>query len=523
LKNIKPYQFYLGISLLWLLSILLVNPMGDFPLNDDWAYALSVKHWQDTGIFKLFDWGEMSLVAHVLWGYSFTSVFGFSFTVLRISTLIFSLLGLFGIFELVKHLKGSSQLALIAALLTLFNPIYFSLSFSYMTDVPFMVLMLWSFLFFLKFDQTQKRNFFVLAILLCIWALLIRQLALVLPVAWFFARLLSRKKGWGLTLFPITALLFSYFAYTYGMKYFDLLQGRYNDKLGLIIRTISEPDFKLIRNVPGYFFVVIAYLGFLLAPIHFFKFKKTTKWLSFASFYTIAITGLLIFWDKTIPCLDNVWIDFGVGPTTLFDFYGNFTSSPDPKAPALFWILITAVGVFCSFVWFDKLKLLFLDWKSKKLNFQNAFALASIVIYVSPFLLVGIYDRYLICLIPFVLVLLLDKLNSKTMFSRFSFVFIGLLAVFSIFATHDYLSWNRVRWTVLNDLKETGVPLYQIQGGAEFSTWNMFDENDLEWYKKISGEYKLTFSPQENHSVISQHTYSRWMPGENVLYLSKMN
>lgn len=526
MKLLKSYQHHIGITLLWLLSILIVNPTGDFPLNDDWAYAISIKHWLETGYFKLFDWGEMSLVAHIGWGYLFSTIFGFSFTVLRWSTLIFSLFGLFGIFKLVNHLNGSNTFAWLAVLLTFYNPIYFSLSFSFMTDVPFMALMLWSFIYLLKFDQTESRIDLLFALLFCIWALLIRQLALVLPVSWFFARIISRKNNWRVTLLPIAVLLASYFIYTFSMKHFGLLQERYNDKLGLIMSTISDPDLKLLRNVPGYLFVIMAYLGFLLAPFHAQYFNKKPNWLFLAGLYTFIITGLLIYLDKTIPCLDNVWIDFGVGPTTLFDYYNNFTSSPDPRAPKVLWIVVSAIGVFCSFVWFEKLKLWWIDFRTNKQpNFKNTFALTSIIIYVSPFLLVGIYDRYLICLIPFVLVLLMQKENIIKIlkFKTLSFVFVAILAIFSLFATHDYISWNRVRWQVLGDLQKTGIPITQIQGGAEFSTWNMFDEKDLKWYKKITGEYKLTFSPLENHHVISTHKYSRWMPGEDKLYLIKEN
>lgn len=31
------------IALLWALAILTVQPMGDFPLNDDWSYGMTAK------------------------------------------------------------------------------------------------------------------------------------------------------------------------------------------------------------------------------------------------------------------------------------------------------------------------------------------------------------------------------------------------------------------------------------------------------------------------------------------------
>ena len=96
MKRLKTSFPYLGISLVWVLTILIVNPLGDFPLNDDWSYAKSVKTLFDTGQLKLYNWGEMTLVAHVYFGFFFTKVFGFSFTVLRFSTSLSGLLSIWG-------------------------------------------------------------------------------------------------------------------------------------------------------------------------------------------------------------------------------------------------------------------------------------------------------------------------------------------------------------------------------------------------------------------------------------------
>ena len=77
--------------LLWFVVIALINPVGDFPLNDDWCYAKSVKNYIETGELILYNWGEMTLVGQVFYGIIFSKLFGFSFTVLRISTLLFAI------------------------------------------------------------------------------------------------------------------------------------------------------------------------------------------------------------------------------------------------------------------------------------------------------------------------------------------------------------------------------------------------------------------------------------------------
>ena len=41
------------LSVLWIVMSALVDSIGDFPLNDDWVYALGVKSILQTGRFEL--------------------------------------------------------------------------------------------------------------------------------------------------------------------------------------------------------------------------------------------------------------------------------------------------------------------------------------------------------------------------------------------------------------------------------------------------------------------------------------
>ena len=74
------------ITFIWAIAVVLVNPIGDFPLNDDWAYAQSVKSLLETGNFQLPGWAVANLLPQALWGALFCLPFGFSFTALRKSS-----------------------------------------------------------------------------------------------------------------------------------------------------------------------------------------------------------------------------------------------------------------------------------------------------------------------------------------------------------------------------------------------------------------------------------------------------
>jgi hypothetical protein len=101
----------------------------------------------------------------------------------------------------------------------------------------------------------------------------------------------------------------------------------------------------------------------------------------------------------------------------------------------------------------------------------------------------------------------------------FSIFFLVLISWFSIAATHDYLSWNRVRWLIINELQESGVSNNKIQGGIEHTTWYFFSENKQKWWEDCIPVYALVFKPKNKDLIIKEYKYSRWLPGKGNLYL----
>ncbi len=88
----------------WTLLAFVIDPRGDFPLIDDWAYGLPVRALLERGELRLTDWNSPILVAQAAWGALFCLPTGFSFTPLRISTLVAGLIGLIGMYGLIREL-----------------------------------------------------------------------------------------------------------------------------------------------------------------------------------------------------------------------------------------------------------------------------------------------------------------------------------------------------------------------------------------------------------------------------------
>ena len=148
-------KYFLFLLIIFIICEIIVNPIGEFPLNDDWAYSKSVS-FAINGVYTIGDFGAMTLFTHLLWGTIFTKIFGFSFTVLRFSTLISSLIGLFFLNKLIVKISNNLLLGFFSCLVLLFNPLYFSLTNTYMTDVNFTTLLILSCYCAFVFFDTKK-------------------------------------------------------------------------------------------------------------------------------------------------------------------------------------------------------------------------------------------------------------------------------------------------------------------------------------------------------------------------------
>jgi len=114
------------LGLIWISMIMLANPIGDFPLNDDRAYGYSVQRLLQQGQLRFSDWTATNLLGQVLWGALFCLPLGFSFTALRLSTASLGLVGILATYGILRELKTPRLTAAVGALTLAFCPIYFA-------------------------------------------------------------------------------------------------------------------------------------------------------------------------------------------------------------------------------------------------------------------------------------------------------------------------------------------------------------------------------------------------------------
>jgi hypothetical protein len=522
--------------------IILVNPLGDFPLNDDWVYGLSVKSILEKGDFRLPAYSSANLLPQAFWGALFCLPFGFSFTALRFSTLTLGLIGVVITYAILRQVKATPEISLLGALLIAFNPIYFGMSNTFMTDVPFFTVTFLSFYFLilgLKYDSNLQ---IALGIFLSYIALLIRQYGIIITLAFWFAY--SIKKGLStrniikgfIPLFTSVLIQVIYQKWIISTNRIPPLE---NPQYGIFLQFINVFFLELL---PISYFIIIffVYLGLFLLPFIITVFSRNfqhyrQRKMILLSIFSVVVVMVLGFMNltnrKTMPFLENVLTSFGLGPLTLRDTYIlrlHYFSTP--FVIKILWALLTTIAILTTVLLIYHLLLAtvkIFDQSQDPNNQQNKWLIVFIISGFFSYLLLiafsGSFDRYLLPLVPLSMIAILlstrdvTKKNLGDKITSLVVIMLLIYGVFTIGATHDYLAWNRSRWHALNDLmEESRILPNNIDGGYEFNGWYLYDFK----YKESRGkspwwvdkdDYIISFGPLDGYEAVKQYPFRGWL------------
>ncbi len=510
----------------------LIDPRGDFPLNDDWAYARSVYDLLEKGEFILVDWGAMTLIAQVYMGAFLCKIFGLSFTVLRFSTLCSSLIGLLAFYGLANELTKERQLAQFSTLLLFFNPMYFNLSYTFMTDVHFLSFLLLAFLFFVKNLRETNILYLAAATFFSVIATMIRQPGLLIPFVFLFVSFFQRRHQFReriIDFLPAIITLAVFVVYNIWLKWGTSTPNNVQSVTALydsiFARSLGYNYFRLTN--------IILYVGLFLFPF-LVGFIRLPRALSLRKNILLGIASMGLFaffyYGSDFFPTGNILYNLGLGPQLLRDTY-LLKDNISPSLPPWGMQVIKIGAVLASAILF-----LVVPWKGlfngkKALNsplktiWLSKLALGITIFIFGVFLLIIPYffDRYTLPLVACSLLLVLPY--EKT-FNRSANLIGGLLLVlfasYSVLGTHYYLSWNRVRWQAMDYLiQEKKTTPAHIDAGFEVNAWleagpvNGEKQTDISWWFVTEDDYVLGFGSLPDFKVEKTFPIKAYWPFNN--------
>jgi hypothetical protein len=559
--------------------VLLVDPRGEFPLNDDWSYSRSAFRMGTQNQMVVDEFSAPNIVGQALYGALLVRIFGRSFVILRLSTILLSC-GLASLlWYLLRNLGASAGFAWIAVLSWIFNPIQLCLSFTYMTEIPFLFLIAAAAAAFLHYLVSGRIRSLLLCGAILGYAYLIRQTS-VLFMASIALCLIMGQAGESLGRRISRLLIWAAPAGVFVAGY-SLWAQHHGGTTAAARRKFELLRYLSTEQIGGNSWGLLFYLSFFLLPLlaylmpflkeQIVKLSWKLRIAAFAVWSIVSASGLWWFHARysrgpylparafhgQMPFLLNVLYDTGLGPVTLDPTY--YGPPAAPVHPGL-WLGVTwfvaagavALGLLLTFG--------FLGWRRlscrperRGMLLFTGMSLLIVILFEVLFSHVqegGLFDRHILTaalpMIFFACLLSNGNRNgnaaenqpdppasaapaatNRLTFGIAAILLLASFAYFGVTATHDYLAWNRIRWELGNELLAQKVDPLSVSGGFEFNGWNNYDtfraRGNVEkiyywWYDRL--DYLITMEPQEGYQPLKKLEYYSWLHRKSLpIYL----
>jgi 4-amino-4-deoxy-L-arabinose transferase-like glycosyltransferase len=500
-----------------LVAAVLVQPWGEFPLNDDWDYAKSVRGLVDHGHFALSPEARVTLVAQAVWGALFCLPFGWSFFALRLSSIVAAIAGVAAVSGLARLAGGARPAALVAALTVTVCPLFFGLAFTFMTDVPSAAALALGLLALGWWLQRGGWPALLVGTACSLVAVLIRPTGLAMPAAFALAGVLGATSGPRrlFALLPVAAAALA-LAGWHWWAVANGLGGLANLQAGELRDALGRGPVPVLVDVLRNSGVAALYLGLFTLPLAISGGAMTGRGRLLAVLGGLVGLGLALAGVR-MPLAENVLYDLGVGPLTLRD---AFFRGPPAEVRGPTWLL-TLVTVAAG-AGLGALGLLVVRG-ARRLWRCGARPLLMLLVATAafsfaPLAVAGFLDRYLVALLlPVVAIAAAGGRGGRAGALAGAAVVLILFGGFSVAATRDYFSWNRARWTALERLVAHGVPPSEIDGGFEFNGWFTYDptyrrDPTKSWWWVVDDRYVVAFGPLAGYREVDREPFWRLVP-----------
>lgn len=436
---------------------------ADVPLHDDWTYAWSVEHLLKTGKLQVLDWSIHYPFAQILWGALFCLPFGFSFSALRVSTMALAWLGALALYGTLRESGRGRKVSLLATFVLAANPVFFLLSFSFMTDVPFVSVSSIAFFFIVRGFSRRSPAALWLGCAFGFIAFFIRQVAVAIPGAvllhvMFAPSFRSRKYF----LPPVVVFLLICLSVILIGQILGFTS-QYKDRGWVFDKWLHQYEL----GIPG-LLRVIMHCGLALFPMSLPLIASFYRRLRFWALIggLLLLTACSILFTPEIPRpLDGMWnlIALGKERYLLRGVYDPHFLPSWLNYPLLAFSLFSAAAILMKAT--DTATAA----EPPRLLVWHGFGHLALIMAVWLFDSWG-SDRYSIVLLPPLIALLAhDRL-------KFRITIAGIVALFLIAApvTWSETQNNRAAAAALTWLRNKGVPFSEIDAGYALDGWYLY-------------------------------------------------
>ena len=475
-------QAVVWCGVLVMLSIAATMPVLEMGLNDDWSYTFIARNLSTTGRLQYFGWASAMVGVQAWCAALIISIFGFSFTAVRLTTSIFAVGCAVLLFKIARLSGLNRSFAMLAALSIVLSPVFTPLAASFMTDIPALFFLLACFYFGMRaLDDGDEGSvvFWLLGVMVTgllggtvrqvVWG---APLSMIPVIAWVRRRD-RRVVVVGAVLFAIcAATVYFVFQWLGRQPFFE------SDPAPTTARQFLE----MFADVKRFAALLRTCLLLMLPVLVIYL----VGWWRKRRLQIVAPGALLLVGAWVVT--EFVFGGAGFPHGNLVTRYGVLNQGIEaigvkpimlsrPLLAVLSLLTLTAATA-CALA-------LLHNPVSTYDSSQQRDSARRVVLLAAPFtagyLLILLYrarfgdlfDRYLLPLLPVVNLSLL-WLYQRRIRDRVPMVAWVAVAVFGVYgtaATHDYISAARARLQAASALTDAGVPRTRITAGLEFDGW----------------------------------------------------
>ena len=542
-------------AFLVLAAVLATNPILDMGTNDDWSYAFGALKFAQTGKLVYCGWSRPFLGLQAVWGAGAIHLFGFSFTVLRLSLLPFAMGSAALVFLLARRVGLKAGPALFGTLTFSLSPLYVPLAASFMTEVPNLFFILLALLACIAALQSASDRdcvaWIAIAALAGIDGGTIRQTGFMVPLTLLPVLMLCTRRIRSKPVLLLTTAAFwtiTLAAYL-GLSHWQALQP-YSEKQNVLADALfafTHPAYPL-----GEIASIISCSVFLVLPaalVFLACFLPTLGKGKIAVALVLAVVFFFALRHNANPFVGNIVTPSGIMGDDHLEALGVKPVILPKALQAVTEGLLYLTFACALLVALPKIKPLFSGFLSrlKSTPWEDRPAAAILVPFAAAYILTlaflaeDVFDRYILPLLAVAFIALLRSCQARLSPKILAAGYASLLvfAFYSVASTHDYLASERARAAAAAQIQAfTGLPRTAISAGLEYDAWtelmisghvnnpNAFQnptlpfrpESRIYWFLSyvphVQPTYFVVYSEQTSLAATAfpPFTYTAWLP-----------